>query len=377
MSTRQKALSLLLWLRRQNLVGQELLEQSYRNLRNCFIGHTLSDPSHPALPIISSSIYVCVAERLGLASTCLAFPSHAHAAVFAPPGEDVDGNSFPPTPPEGGENHKSTPLSRVYLDPYGSDYEVTPQYLRSKLREYGLAQYSDVYLSASSVPAIIQRAAQNIKTTWTLASSLMDSRYEEELSRLRTGLPPGYDLHAAYYSALWAELISKQPDSENWDLTLDDLLAQVSKNAPEDAWLVRKYLLPLYDQFAAHWPGRANERRAWRDPTQGVKMIENLDSRKPEVSRRYTEQTRHKVLYKIGQVFQHKRYRYIGVINGWSCQNHALPAPAAFYVTPEDAHDMAAMQRGHHHVHGGYVNGRDSRSILNRSDPDRVFYTCM
>ncbi|KAK3989675.1 hypothetical protein QBC44DRAFT_266365 [Cladorrhinum sp. PSN332] len=369
MSTRQKAVSIVRWLRHNNLVGLELPELSYRNLRNCFIGHTLSDDAHPALPLISSAIYVCIAERLGLVSTCLAFPSHVHAAVYAPPGEDADGKPL--------SNPEKASLGRVYIDPYGSDHEVTVADLRSRLSEFGWSRHTESFLNPSPVPAIIQRTAQNIKTTWTTAAALRDHARSAEMSRLRTGLPPGFDLDAAYYASLWADLLSKQADSPHWDATLDDLLARISRETPEDAWLVKRYISPMYDRFTRAWPARG-DRTAWRNPHKAVEMIENIDARQPEVSRRYTETTRTKVLYRIGQVFRHKRYRYIGIINGWSCQNHALASNSLFAVTPEDVHDLAGL----HHQNGqnGQINGGrhdGGRGVSRTSNPDKVYYTCM
>ncbi|KAK4161669.1 hypothetical protein QBC43DRAFT_323399 [Cladorrhinum sp. PSN259] len=372
LTTRGKAVSLVRWLRRNNLVGTELPGASFRNLRNCFIGHALSDETHPALPIISSAIYVCVAERLGLVATCLSFPSHVHAAVFAPPGEDPDGN---PT-----SNPEKTNLARVYIDPYGSDQEVTVRDLRLKLQEFGWSRQIESFLNPSSVPAIVQRAAHHIKTTWTADAALQDHARSVEMTRLRTGLPPGFDLDAAYSAALWADLLSKQAESPHWDSTLDDLLARVLRETPEDAWLVKRYISPMYERFARAWPARG-DRTGARDPRKAVEMIENLDARKPEVSRRYTELTKTKVLYKIGQVFRHRRYRYIGIINGWACHNHALPSPAPFYVTPEDVHDMAGLQHGHgHHQQNGtgqMANGHHGGRRSNRPNPDKVYYTCM
>jgi hypothetical protein len=100
LSTRQKALALARWLRAHNLTGMDNPHENYRNLRNCFIGHALSDPDHPSLPIISSAIFTCVAQRLGLKAFCLAFPNHVHAAVYAPAGQDLDGNYTRDTNPE-------------------------------------------------------------------------------------------------------------------------------------------------------------------------------------------------------------------------------------------------------------------------------------
>ncbi|KAK4228183.1 hypothetical protein QBC38DRAFT_475915 [Podospora fimiseda] len=371
LTTRQKTICLVRWLRRNKLVGLELPDLTYRNLKNCFIGHALSDESHPAIPLISSAIFVCVAERLGMVSTCVTFPSHVHAAVFAPPDEDGDGNLLP-------HNAKAS-LGRVYVDPYGSDNEVTVAELRSKLSEIGWTRHTETLINPAPVPIVVQRTARNIKTTWNTATALRDHARSAEICRLRTGLPPGFDLDAAYYTSLWADLLARQADTPHWDVTLDDLLARISRESPEDIWLVKRYISPMYDRFIHAWPARA-ERSPWRNPHKVVEMIENIDARQPEVSRRYTEITRTNVRYKIGDVFRHKRYRYIGIINGWSCPNHNLASTLPYTVTPEDVHDLSHMPlvmppNGQQMDTTDVWN--DGTGSLHGHVSDRVYYTCM
>ncbi len=88
-------LALVGWLRSNNLTGMDSPEANYRNLRNCLIGHALSEDDHPSLPIISSAIFCCVAERVGLTSSCCSIPSHVHATVFAAPGQTLTGPDEP------------------------------------------------------------------------------------------------------------------------------------------------------------------------------------------------------------------------------------------------------------------------------------------
>src|SRR5689334_6506033 len=56
MSTRAQALALARWLREDKGFTGVQREEDYRNLRNCMIGHALSDPAHPSLALVSSAV---------------------------------------------------------------------------------------------------------------------------------------------------------------------------------------------------------------------------------------------------------------------------------------------------------------------------------
>jgi len=330
MSTRQKALALVRWLRANSLTGMESPEINYRNLRNCLMGHALSEDEHSSLPIVSSAIFCCVAERLGMRSACCAFPSHVHASVFAPPGTSLDGAE---------EEIPNGELESMYLDPYGSDDEVTLNDLRSRLVEFGWNLGSEAFLKATPVPLIVARLAQNIKATYSTVQSLERGHDRElEMKRLRTGYPD-LNLEAAVYASMWAELLMKQTSSFHWDANLDSFLNRFALSWSEDAWIVEKYLVPLYDRFIGSQP-QQRLRRGWENVRAIMNMLNNLDNRQPTVNRRYTQEIRSRVHYKIGQVFRHKRYNYIGIINGWAANGvTALPTP--HYLTTEEAQEEA------------------------------------
>lgn len=356
MSTRQKALSLVRWLRAKNLTGMDRPELNYRNLRNCFIGHALSEEHHPSLPIISSAIFTCLAERLGMTAFCLAFPSHVHAAVYAPFGEDLDGEQF--------DNPKGE-RQRMCLDPYGSDNEVLLEDLRARLSEFTWTQGTEAFLMPSPVSIIVQRTAQNIKATYeTLNTVAGNSTNEHDMRRLRSG-HPGLNLEAAFYAAMWAELLMKQTSSFHWDSTLPAFLRRVAHNWGEDLWILKKYLVPLYDEFLASRPHNpAMPRIGYSNVHEIVAMLENIDNRIPEVSRRYTADINARVRYKIGQVFRHRRYQYVGVINGWAAMgNNALLMP--HYLTTDEAEEEGDVFDPTESVH----------STL--AAPKRTYYTCL
>jgi F-box protein 21 len=324
-------------------------------LRNCFIGHALSDESHPSLPIISSAIFTCVAERLGMTAFCLAFPSHVHAAVYAPPGVDLDGDE---TEEMDGEKR------RMCLDPYGSDDEVTLSDLRLRLVEFGWTQGTEAFLRPSPVPIIVQRTAQNIRATYDTVRNLTDNDIlGSEMRRLRTG-HPGLNMDAALYASMWAELLMKQTSSFHWDSNLATLLQKFALSWSEDVWIVRKYLVPLYDQFIASQPN-PRQRNPWQNVHEILAMLENsIDNRVPEVSRRYTQDISARVHYKIGQVFRHRRYGYIGVINGWAAMgSSSLPMP--HYLDAAEAEEE------------GDVFDPTESVRASMMGPQRTYYTCL
>ncbi|KAK3320066.1 hypothetical protein B0T19DRAFT_433759 [Cercophora scortea] len=358
MTTRQKALSLVRWLRARNLTGMDNPDRGYRNLRNCLIGHALSEEPHSSLPIISSAIFCCIAERLGMTSQCAAFPSHVHASVFAPPGLTLDGAE---------EETPNAELEIMYLDPFGSDNEVTLVDLRSRLVEFGWTQGTDVFQQASPVPIIVGRTAQNIKAAHSRAQFLED--YDPiaiELKQLRAG-HPDLNLEAANYGAMWAELLMRQPTSPHWDINLDSFLNRFALSWAEDAWIVERYLVPLYDQFIASQQ-IPRPRAGWENVREILGMLRNLDNRHPTVNRRYTEDIRRRVHFRIGQVFRHKRYEYVGIINGWAATGtSSLPAPHHVDETSE-----AETPINDPVLSPNLVNGRISH--LRQA---KTYYTCL
>ncbi|KAJ4421518.1 hypothetical protein N0V85_000168 [Neurospora sp. IMI 360204] len=362
MSTRQKALALNRWLRAQNLMGMENEIVNYHNLRNCLLGHALSDDEHPSLPIISSAIFASVAERLGMSSACCAFPSHVHASVKAPPGMTLDGDVE--------EDPKAEPET-MYLNPYKWDGEVTLDELRRALVELGWTQGSEVFLRASPVPIIILRTAANIKAATSRIQNLADRSgepIEVEAKRLRAG-HPDINVEAAKYASMWAELMVKPVSSVHWDHSLEAFLHSFAMSWGEDAWIVRKYLLPLYEQFAASQPHVRN-RAGWENVREILNMLDNLDRREAVVTRRWTQEMQERVRYRIGQVFRHKRYGWIGIINGWAAGSAGLPVPHYLDGYEDEVQSPTTSPRSS----GDRLH---SEGLGLRPQLARVFYTCM
>ncbi|CAK7208448.1 hypothetical protein SCUCBS95973_000106 [Sporothrix curviconia] len=480
MTVREKAFALVRWIRMRRLAGMADPGHNYRNVRNCLIGHALTDPDHPSLPIISSAIFVSIGERIGLRTFCCAVPGHVHVTILGAPGESVDGTPLDPEtlhpprpgPPivrhrtlqermmtgeedgsalgeveeeeegEEGEGERflwqspssmsSTAVSplavaaaaapqiphstfqmqqlqsslpdngeRMFLDPYNSDQELTLQRLREGIAEvdWGIMENRDIYMMPSPTSAIVLRVALNLEASWTHANQVVNvPLLSAEARRLRRG-DSDMNLEALLYATMWATVLMRPLDSTSWDRQLDNLLARFAHFYSEDVWIIEQYLLPLYDRHMAlsydsgsyspartggdtgnnnegaiggeqppappappawrhqHLLSRAQQQqqqqrlRGWSDPRVMIKMAYNLDQRLPVVSRRYTQDIHDKVLYRIGQVFRHRRFDYVGIINGWSPDDPTtLPSPNNMSMTEtassaSDAEDSSGSGR--------------------------------
>jgi F-box protein 21 len=371
--TRTKALALVRWLRDQGFRGIQL-EEDYRNLRNCFIGHVLSDPEHQSLPLVQAAIYVAVANRLGLDAACCNAPAHIHVVVSAPAGVDLDNNPLP----------EDSSTDRMYLDPYTSALELQSSDLEDRrqllLHASPIPVSSAAFFDPSPLPPLVVRMASNIRHTYTLAKRLpQDSPTALSLKSLRAG-DPEQNVELALYAALWSTLLSSPPQSPDWDAGLEFFLNRFALYYSEDSWIVERYLVPLYDRFVSRpannnlEAGAARHRVGWENVREILRMLENLDARQPAVNRRYTAEIGRRVPYRIGQVFRHRRYGYIGVINGWAAAGLAsLPTP--HYVVDEegDGDDAAAD-----HDDGGAAARRDEWGATPAvRGPGRTYYTCL
>lgn len=322
MKTREKALVLNHWLRVNNLTGLRDPERDYRNLRNCLIGQALRHDEHESLPIISSAIYCCIAERLDIEAQCCAFPSHVHVVVLSKEGKDLDDVPVPKT------KKKAPPRDRMYLDPYGSQHETPVYVLEGLLERFGWQTSPETFLSPVSPLSVGIRTAHNIKATLTTASEL-GVQANPALTRLLVG-HDGVNMKYAHYAALWATLLLS-PINGEWKENLEALLSQFIFLAPEDTWLVEKYLCPLWDRLALVRPPRypVGLHRGMENPHYVTEATRRLDPISPETFVRNKDGNRD-VTFKVGQVFRHRRYRWLGVITGWTDQGtRQLPIPQA------------------------------------------------
>lgn len=353
-SPRDKALTLVRWVRDKNLTGMDDPAENYRCLRNCLIGHALRDESHPSLPIISCAIYTSLAERVGLRAACCAFPQHVHAMIMAPLGQDLNGNKMdPPT----------TDVDRMFLDPYDSSEEIQFDDLRSRLVQLPWLHGPEVFLSPAPVPVLVQRIGGNMRATFhDFIRGRQEHQSVEHLAIIRDDRPPSKRIvESAVYATYWENLLTTQVSSFRWDDALDEFLHYITHVFPEDAWIVNKYLVPLYDNFTQSTHPR--HRFTMENVPEVLRLLRNADHRQPTVSRRYTQEIHQNVWYTVGQVFRHRRYGYVGIINGWG-EKGTSSLPGSQSLSMEEIMDEMSD------------SGTDSDTLRARLRK-KVFYTCL
>lgn len=302
MTTRQKALALNRWIRAENLTGLKNPDRDYRRLRNCLIGQALRHEDHESIPIISSAIFCCIGSRVGITAHCCAFPGHIHTVAIAKPGLTLDDRPLD-SPDQAQE--------RMYLNPFGNDEEIPLGRLQELLARVGWPYDPENALAPADPGSIVSRTASNISATYATALEQQDQPVPD-LTQLLHGSGP-MNLVACLYASMWAVLVITPPES--W-AELDFFLDRFARSWPEDAWLVEKYLVPRAPYRQIAFGRHAGQRQdAWKV----LRVIQRSDELPPPVFRR-SEEGNEDVPFKIGQVFRHKRYGYLGVITGWSDQ---------------------------------------------------------
>ncbi|KAF4589328.1 F-box protein [Ophiocordyceps camponoti-floridani] len=317
MTTRVKALALNSWLRAKGLTGLCNPRRDYGNLRNHLIGQALRHDDHESVPIISSAIFCCLAARIGLTAQCCAFPYYVHAIIFAPPGWTLDGTRA--------ECAETT--ERMFLDPYGRDDEVDTVGFQAILEQMGWYNSTEPFFEPVSTTAITLRAARHIRSTFARVLELQNDAHPE-LSQHLCG-NSAMNMEAAMYSARWAPLMMMVPRTFEWDDCLANFLRRFASSWPEDIWLIEKYLWPLYNDSTSQTDGIGRHaNRGLDDLWDHLRQLRFHDDSVPAVQARAAVDGNEAVPFKIGQVFRHSRFGWIGVITGWS-DRAARPPPAA------------------------------------------------
>lgn len=304
MDSRMKASTLASYLRDQGYTG--VPDTSYRALQNSFIGLVLRSPTHESLPLVSVAIYCAVAQRLGLDARPCGFLFHVYTIVYAPKNYNLNGE-YKPT--------SSTNLDYMYLDPFRSSSEVRQVDLQRSLRNMGVpSSEHNTYLSCTTTREMVLRTARNI------INSVQTIQQTEAGTR---GLQPSWltiqpDMDNAFYATIWAMLLLESSE--------DPITGLPSANSPASILRRRQYLPYLLEHFQTHFPWDVALLSRYVIPMffyqpegqrllQFVQSMHQADAMRRPVMRR-TEHSK-KVLFKVGQLFQHKRYGYEGVVTGW------------------------------------------------------------
>jgi len=298
LSPRLKASTLATYLRGQGFKG--VPDTSYRALGNSFIGLVLSSTPHHSLPLISVAIYCALARRVGLDARPCGFLFHVYTLVYAPPDHNLDGE-YKPT--------STTVRDYMYLDPFRSSDEVERGDLQRTLRDMGVpGNEHEHFLSDTTTKEMVLRTARNIM------NSVQTIRQTEAGMRgIQASWFNAYpDMDNAFYATIWSMLIlgpgDDTPNISNAVTRrrqyLPYLLEHFQTHFPWDIQLLDQYVIPLFH----------NQPEGQRLMQFVVSMHYGDTKQKSQIVR---DERSTSVKFKVGQLFQHKRYHYEGVITGW------------------------------------------------------------
>ena len=261
------------------------------------MGVALQDEDHPSLPLVSVVIYCSVAKRLGLDAQPCGFPFHVYAIIKHAEDLTLDGRAWDS---ESVENP-------MYMDPFRSDQEIPIQALRAQLSQLGVSSTTyATLLDASPTVDIIHRTGLNILTSIRTPVHNLNALNHEMVPRI---FP---EMESAFYGALWALLLLPEAESLAFhgqrNRYLPHIMDCLEKQFSMDTWLIEEHILPLFYDLREH--------RQLHDTLRLTRVEDTM----PKQVRERTEKISKSVRYKVGQVFQHKRYHYQAVIIGWDVE---------------------------------------------------------
>jgi len=339
LTPRKRACTLITWMRSCGFRGTS--QDTYYRTQNSLISVVLCDATHQSIPIVSVAIYCCLARRLGMDVQPCGFPGHVLAIVTAPLGYNLDG-----------EFSSDTIREVMYLDPFSNSDELTVAQLRAQLTDMGAppARHAQ-FMQPMSTDQMIIRIAENIShlprhNPAALRSILpvlvsaapealqFHGHYADATSALQTTLYP----NRAAYAAGWAKLIAPRQDTamlrravmgeigENLNLFLQAFEPDFRLDMP----LITRYIIPLLSRLPRNPNADEAEEPAIQLDQAGqdflndyMRHIVQEDNTSPDPSPRFGVPETNQVRYRIGQVFRHGRYNYLGAITGWDTQCRA------------------------------------------------------
>ncbi|KAJ5633032.1 hypothetical protein N7490_009371 [Penicillium lividum] len=283
---REKALLLASWLQHEGLTGIEP-GRPYHSLEHNFLGLALTSPGHNSLPLISAVIYCYAAQQLGMDARPCGFPFHVHVIISPPPGFDMNGNVLV----------DEDPGAPMYLDPFRGARETPVSDLRDQLMFLGATEADQAEFLGGSLPSqVVLRCSKNILNSIHSTSHTLDTA------------TTSIDVVSAKYAALWASMLLSG-DSQPMDLRhqLPWLMELFATDFPSDIFLVEQHIVPLFDGLFEH-----------EHILESLHVMRAVDEIPKQVRRRSNESKN--IRYKVGQVFQHRRYHYRAIITGWDSE---------------------------------------------------------
>ncbi|KAF1837994.1 F-box domain-containing protein [Decorospora gaudefroyi] len=302
LSPRLQASTLASYLREHGFNG--VPDTSYRALRNSFIGLVLRSAKHESLPLITVAIYCAIAQRVGLDARPCSILFHVYTLVYAPRNYNLNGE-YKPT--------SSEELDYMYLDPFRSTSEVAPADLQRLLHDMGVpSREHSSFLTETDTREMVLRTARNImNSVQTIRQTEAGMRHMQ--ASWLTSYP---DMDNAFYATIWATLLLGPNDDDH---TPDHLGHTAIRR--------RQYLPYLLDHFQTHFPWDVTLLSRYVVPLfhnqhegprllQFVQNMHQVDGLRKPVSRRNARSMQN-VVFRVGQLFRHKRYGYEGVVTGW------------------------------------------------------------
>lgn len=284
LTPRAKALEIASWLRSNELTGIES-GRDYHSLEHNFLGVALNSPGHNSLPLISAVIYCHVAQELGINAQPCGFPFHVHVIITPTTGFDMDGK------------RTSEPGSPMYLDTHRGARETPVSDLREQLMFLGTSGTDqNEFLGISNPSEVVLRCARNIINSIHVEARQIGSHTAT------------VDTVSAKYAVSWSSMLLSA-DSRPMDLRqqLSLLMDLFTTDFPSDIFLVEQYIVPLFNGLFEH-----------EHILERLHVMRAVDEIPKQIHRRAG--TNKPVKYKVGQVFQHRRYHYRAIITGWDSE---------------------------------------------------------
>lgn len=290
MEFRSKALTILFYLRERSLLGIND-KTPYGALQNNLISQALLQPNHTSLPLISATIYCSIAQRFGLHASLCNYPLHVYVRVSSIAARASDSKAL---------SHEPSP-DVIYLDPFGSTDEVSLKSLTDELRLLGIPVASyESHFGPAPTRDIVLRSIRN----------MMNSLRSQPAGQQRTTWRKNQlDKDSFEYAILWAYLLLNGLTVPNlpYPIAVGQLLQE---HFPMDVGLFEEYVTPSLHSRQS----RRTHTHHLIEITHSIRMADSI----PKPMTRRDTATNASVKYKVGQMMQHKRYSYQGVITGWT-----------------------------------------------------------
>jgi F-box protein 21 len=280
-------------------------QYDYYEPANSLISYCLADPNHAGLQITHASIYCAVTRRLGLNARVIGTPESVMAIVYSPQGKSLEGNDLP----------ESSDQEKIYVDPFRDD-----NWERSEAdinRLISLVDRIPDYQGPNKQEMLEPMKPANfiIRVGNNLINCL---QIRENWSRHSPLSEPIHGLHdiAIFYAVALVGLALKTTADRR---TLDDVYANPMFRERRAYFPERMLNDHPWDEMLLYKTWR-NDGTPFLDPHLKLHALpySPLNSLSLQSGPKLRSGFRDRVIqFKVGTVFNHRRYRYTGMIVGW------------------------------------------------------------